>query len=91
MNSNSVEDIAAELSTILVSALNLDIPPSEIDINTPLFEADGLGLDSIDSLEIALVVSKRYGFTLSTENTENKRVFFSLKTLATHVFDNRTI
>lgn len=90
MSNKSVEEIAIELSEILVSALNLDINPAEIGLNTPLFETDGLGLDSIDSLEIALVVSKKYGFVLPTENAENKRVFFSLETLALHVFDNRT-
>jgi acyl carrier protein len=66
-----------EVAELIVSALNLDLEPSEIDSDAPLF-GEGLGLDSIDVLEIALVTSKRYGFQLRSDNEDNVRIFLVL-------------
>jgi acyl carrier protein len=80
-----------ELAQLLVESLNLDgVDPAGIDPEAPLFNA-GLGLDSIDALELALAISKTYGFQLRSENDENKRIFGSLRALSAHVEQNRTI
>ncbi len=78
-----------EVAELMVSALNLDLDPAEIAPDEPLF-GDGLGLDSIDILEVALVVSKRYGFQLRSDNEDNVRIFKSLRSLATHIAAQRT-
>ncbi|HMW18095.1 MAG TPA: phosphopantetheine-binding protein [Accumulibacter sp.] len=78
-----------EVAQLMVSALNLDVDPAEIAPDAPLF-GDGLGLDSIDILEVALVVSKRYGFQLRSDNDDNVRIFKSLRSLATHIASHRT-
>jgi acyl carrier protein len=76
--------LLAEVAELIVSALNLDLNPSEIESDAPLF-GEGLGLDSIDVLEIALVVSKRYGFQLRSDNDDNLRIFSSLRNLAAYI------
>jgi acyl carrier protein len=88
----SPEAVAAllpEVAELIVSALNLEVAPGEIEADAPLF-GDGLGLDSIDVLEIALVISKRYGFQLRSDNDDNVRIFSSLRALATHIAGQRT-
>lgn len=78
-----------ELAELLVESLNLEgIEPDQIDPEAALFN-DGLGLDSIDALELALAISKRYGFQLRSDNDENRRIFTSLRTLSAHVESNR--
>jgi acyl carrier protein len=79
-----------EVAALLVEALNLDTPASEIDPQAPLY-GDGLGLDSIDILEVALVVSKRYGFQLRSDDEQNVRIFSSLASLADHIAAHRTV
>jgi len=78
-----------EVATLLVEALNLDVVPAAIDPLAPLY-GDGLGLDSIDILEVALEVSKRYGFELRSDDKDNVRIFTSLRSLAAHVAERRT-
>ena len=79
-----------ELAELLVEALNLDeVDPGSIDPEAPLFNA-GLGLDSIDALELALAVGKRYGFQLRSDSEENRRIFASLRALSAHIEANRT-
>jgi len=85
----TIEALLPEVAELIVSALNLDMAASEIEPDAPLF-GDGLGLDSIDVLEIALVISKRYGFQLRSDNQDNLRIFSSLRTLATHIASQRT-
>lgn len=85
----TVEALLPEVAELIVSALNLEVAASEIEADAPLF-GDGLGLDSIDVLEIALVISKRYGFQLRSDNQDNVRIFSSLRTLASHVASQRT-
>ena len=80
-----------ELATLLVESLNLDgIAPAQIAPDAPLFGGE-LGLDSIDALEIALAVSKRYGFQLRSDNADNQRIFGSLRALAAHIEQHRTV
>jgi len=78
-----------ELAQLVVSSLNLEnVAPADIDPEAVLFGGD-LGLDSIDALELALAVSKRYGFALRSDNADNKRIFGSLRALATHIEQHR--
>jgi acyl carrier protein len=78
-----------ELAELIVGALNLEgVEPSAIDPEAPLFKT-GLGLDSIDALELALEISKRYGFQLRSDDENNIRIFSSLRSLAAHIEQNR--
>ena len=80
-----------ELAELIVSALNLEgVDPGEIDPDTALF-GSGLGLDSIDALELALEISKRYGVQIKAEDEDNKRIFASLRALTDYVQERRTI
>ena len=78
-----------ELAQVIAAATNLDIVPEQIDPMAPIF-GEGLGLDSIDMLEVALAVSQRYGFSLRSDDPENRTVFASLRNLAAHIEKNRT-
>ena len=82
-------DLTAEVAGLIVAALNLDVAPAEIDAEAPLY-GEGLGLDSIDILEIALVVSKRYGVPLRADSQENQRIFASLRHLCGYIAAHRT-
>ena len=77
-----------ELAELFVQALNLDTPAAEIDPEAPLF-GEGLGLDSIDILEVALEVSRRYGFELRSDDENNHQIFQSLRSMARHVAQHR--
>ncbi len=78
-----------ELKELIIASLNLeDVTPEDIDREAPLFN-DGLGLDSIDALELGLALKKKYGITLSAENEDNKKYFASLAALAEFVDANR--
>lgn len=77
------------LATLIVSALQLEVAPAAIDPAAPMF-GEGLGLDSIDALELALAISRAYGFELRSDDERNQRIFASLRTLADHVEANRT-
>jgi len=81
--------LEAEVAVLIVDALNLEIAPDAIDRVAPLY-GDGLGLDSIDILEVALEVSKSYGFQLRADNEDNVRIFGSLASLAAHIAQHRT-
>ena len=81
-------DLQREVALLLVEALNLDTAPEAIDPAAPLY-GEGLGLDSIDILEVALVVSQRYGFQLKSDDEDNVRIFKSLASLADHIAANR--
>lgn len=73
------------LAQLMVDSLNLeDVEPAQIDPEAPLF-GEGLGLDSIDALELALAISKAHGFQLRSDNEENRRVFASLRALSAHI------
>ena len=82
-------ELQREVAGLLVEALNLEVAPETIDPEAPLY-GEGLGLDSIDILEVALVVSQRYGFQLKSDDEDNVRIFKSLASLAEHVAAKRT-
>ena len=79
----------SKLAALIVEALNLELTPQEVDPGAPLYR-DGLGLDSIDILEIALVISKTYGVQLKADDAENVRIFGSLRSLNEHLQQHRT-
>ena len=83
-------NVIDELKALLISELNLeDITPDDIDASAPLFR-DGLGLDSIDALELAVVLDKKYGIKIKSSDERNKEIFSSLNALADFISDNRT-
>ncbi|MBS1223129.1 MAG: putative acyl carrier protein [Proteobacteria bacterium] len=82
-------ELQNDVAALIVSTLNLDISPEEIQPDTPLY-GEGLGLDSIDILEVALAVSKHFGFQLRADNADNVRIFSSLASLTEHIAANRT-
>ena len=90
LNGHPVDSaLTREIAGLIISALNLELTEADIDPAAPLYR-EGLGLDSIDILEVALVVSKRYGFKLKDDDKDNVRIFGSLTSLATHVAERRT-
>ncbi len=83
------ESLHAELKKLIVETLALeDTTADEIDTDAPLF-GDGLGLDSIDALEIAMVLEERYGVTLDDDPEANQQVFESVRTLTAFVVESR--
>lgn len=90
-NSPSLADTALlhEVAELVVSALNLEVAAADVQANEPLY-GDGLGLDSIDILEIALVVSKHYGLQLRADQEDNHAIFHSLRSLSNHIAAHRT-
>lgn len=83
------EALERDLAGLFVQALNLEVMAADIDATAPLF-GDGLGLDSIDILEVALEVSHRYGFQLRSDDENNSQIFGNLRSLAAHVAEHRT-
>jgi len=81
-------ELQDEVASLIVSSLNLDVSPDEIQPDASLY-GEGLGLDSIDILEVALVVSKRFGFQLRADNADNISIFSSLASLTRHIAANR--
>ncbi|WP_434621731.1 phosphopantetheine-binding protein [Azospirillum sp. B2RO_4] len=73
-----------DLATLIVNTLTLEADPEDIDPDAPLY-GEGLGLDSIDILEVALAVSKTYGVKLRADDENNTKIFSSLRTLNTHI------
>ena len=86
----ALPDLERELAALMVEALNLELDASSIDPVAQLY-GDGLGLDSIDILELALEVSRRYGFQLRSDDENNRNIFASLRSLAAPVSQNRTL
>ena len=78
-----------ELAQLIVQGLNLPVPAEQVDPQAPLY-GEGLGLDSIDILEIALIVSKQYGIQLRADDQENVHIFRSLRHFAQYVATQRT-
>jgi acyl carrier protein len=78
-----------EVAEMIIESLNLEETQVEdIEPEAALF-GEGLGLDSIDALELSLAISQRYGFQIKSDDSENQRIFFSLKTLTQHIEANR--
>ena len=79
------EEIETKLKETVVSALDLeDLTPADIETYVPLF-GEGLGLDSIDAMELGMAVKKAFGVSFSSNPADNKQIFRSVKTLADYV------
>lgn len=89
--SKSQSPAEQQLAKLVVSSLNIeDVQAEAIDPEAPLFGGEGdLGLDSIDALELALAVSKHYGFQLRSDNPDNQQIFGSLRALSAHIEQQR--
>ena len=85
----SLQTAEDEIKRLIIDVLQLeDISPADIDSETPLF-VEGLGLDSIDALELGVAIQKRYGIVLSASSEENRRHFASVRSLASLIMNNR--
>ncbi len=85
----TLSSLEREVAELIIEALNLeDTRAEDIDPEAPLF-GDGLGLDSIDALEMALAISRRYGFQLKADDSRNGEIFASLRNLVAHIEANR--
>ncbi len=82
------EILEREIAELIVESLDLDIAPEDIDPTAPLFNK-GLGLDSIDVLELAYSITNKYGLQLRSDGKNNKKIFASLRSLSKHVNDHR--
>lgn len=82
-------DLEQEVAEMIVSTLNLDIDPGSIDPDGALY-GEGLGLDSIDMLELAVAIKKRYGFQIRSDDPETVTTFSSLRQLAATI-DRRRV
>ena len=81
--------LQSEIAQLMVDALNLEVRADEIEPDAPLY-GTGLGLDSIDILEVALVISKRYGLQLKADSADNHRIFSSLRSLTDYVASHQS-
>lgn len=87
-SADTLTDFEREIAQFIVTALNLEVIPAQIAPLDPLY-GDGLGLDSIDVLEVALAVSKQYGFQMRSDDPDNANIFASLRSLAAHIAAHR--
>ena len=84
-----MDSLETEVKQLIIDALDLeDITPADIDSKAPLF-VDGLGLDSIDALELGVAIKKKYGISFSAEDKENRKHFASVEALAAFVRANK--
>ena len=82
-------DLEQEIKELIIEALMLDdVKPADIDPDAPLF-VDGLGLDSIDALEIAIALEGRYGVSVEDDPEKNRQIFASVRSLAQFVSEKR--
>lgn len=82
-------ELEREVAALIVEALNLEVAAGDIDPQAPLY-GEGLGLDSIDLLEIALAVGKRYGVQMKAQDQQTRQIFGSLRQLVGHIAAHRT-
>lgn len=85
----TVNALWPEVVALIIEALNMELAPGDVDPDAPLY-GDGMGLDSIDMLEISLVISKRYGFQMRSDNEDNEKIFASPRALAAWISSQRT-
>lgn len=86
---SSTADLQHEIAELMIECLNLEVTADQITPDAPLY-GEGLGLDSIDVLEVALEVSKRYGLQLRSDSEDNKSIFSSLRSLSDTIAAQRT-
>lgn len=85
-----MQALEQEIKELIIASLNLeDLRPDDIDSNAPLF-VEGLGLDSIDALELGLALQKKYGVRMSADSAETRKHFASVHALAALVSRQRT-
>lgn len=86
-----MEDLNTKIKNVIINALELeDITPADIDDNAPLFgEGEGLGLDSIDALELGLAIKEHFGVTFTAVNDETRKHFASVNALAAFISANK--
>ncbi len=77
-----------ELAQLIVTSLNLEVSADDIEPDAPLY-GEGLGLDSIDILELSLAISKNYGVQLKSDDADNSKIFSSLRNLNQHIQQHR--
>lgn len=87
---SSTTELQHEVAQLMVECLNLEVTADQIAPDAPLY-GDGLGLDSIDVLEVALVLSKHYGLQLRSDSTDNQHIFSSLRSLSDYIAAHRTL
>ncbi|MFW2357721.1 phosphopantetheine-binding protein [Hydrogenophaga sp.] len=85
----TVEALWPEVVALIIEALNMELTLADVDPDGPLY-GDGMGLDSIDMLEISLVISKRYGFQMRSDNEDNEKIFSTPRALSVHIASQRT-
>ena len=85
----STPELQCEVAQLMIESLNLEVSADQIAADAPLY-GEGLGLDSIDVLEVALVVSKRYGLQLRADSADNQHIFSSLRSLADYIAAHKT-
>ena len=88
LSNNALTAEELKLAQLIVSSLNLEKQAAEIDPTAPLY-GEGMGLDSIDILEVALAVSKAYGVKLRSDDEHNRKIFNSLRSLNEHIQQHR--
>jgi acyl carrier protein len=88
LSNNALTAEELKLAQLIVSSLNLETQAAEIDPTTPLY-GEGMGLDSIDILEVALAISKAYGVKLRSDDEHNRKIFNSLRSLNQHIQQHR--
>lgn len=81
-------EIENQTAQLIINTLNLDIEISDIDPQDYLF-GEGLALDSIDALELAMAITQQFGFQLRSDDSKNREIFRSLRTLSQHIAENR--
>ena len=85
-----METLYQEIKQLIIDSLNLeDLSVDDIETEAPLF-VDGLGLDSIDALELGMAIKQKYGIALSSNNEEMKKCFYSVKTLADYISTHKS-
>ena len=83
------KELISKLKEEIIEVLNLeDVKPEDIDENAPLF-IEGLGLDSIDALELIVLMEKNYGIKLTTDAAQSQKIFQSVKVMAEYIAENR--
>lgn len=83
-------DLENEVAELIIESLNLeDVTVADVDPEAALFR-EGLGLDSIDALELSMAISQKYGFKIQSDSKENAEIFSSLRALSSHIESNRT-
>ena len=85
---SSAADLQRDVAELMIKCLNLEVTADQITPDAPLY-GEGLGLDSIDVLEVALEVSKRYGLQLRSDSEDNKHIFSSLRSLSDYIAARR--